>query len=498
MGRLHWRAPLAASPLRSVLGAGEGDLRQDAQALRFSAEGELDHGKETFALSLQARAADADMLAGAVTAPDQLRTLAMALNSMASAMALPRSGDIQVQVTQLRLGGANYDRFALHLAREDGAWRLADLQSRLPGEGQIQFTGRSGAAALTGQVQLDVARPQALVQALGDRRIRGPAALDPLSVQGRLEMQGTQLRLLDTLVTSASGALSGQIQFDMGAQPLWRVDLAAQSLDLERLATTLTGFDALSRTRLDMTLLAREARYRDFAMGDLRLSALQQDQSLTLRHLTFSSAEGEASLAGSLALAPALKGQFDGQLRLQGAAGPWRQGLVAALQLPAKAEDFAAHAGDLILSGRVSLAGDALTVQAEGLLGDGPVRLNSEQGLTGERRRSEISWTRPDLGATLALLTGQTTQAFGPPAVLTLVTTRISANQQELRLALKHPALELQLQGEGDAAGLRAGTLLLHSEDLARRLRPWAIWPRRPRCPATRLARHMAHPPARL
>ena len=467
VGRLHFRAPLAASFQRYAMGAGEGDLRQDAQVMRFAAEGELDHDAGRFALALHSRAADADMMTGTLPAMPQMQQALAFLKGADASLALPPNGDLRMQVTQLRLGGAAYDLVEAHLLKQDRDWRLARLATRLPGEGSLLFTGRpQEPSPLTGQLRLDLVRPQALLAALGETRGTATGPVDPLTLEAALTLQENRLLFSNLALATQAGPLTGQIIREDGAHPLWRLDLAARALDLDRLATTLSGFDSVARPRLDVTLAASDVRFRGMNLGELRLSALRQDNMLTLRSLDITAAEGEATLTGALSLATPLKGQLDGRLRLTGAPGPLRRALTETVQMPDQAHDVLIAAGDLLVTGRAQIAGDSVSVTADGLLGDGPFQWRGEQSPGGYPRRSEVIWTRPDLGAALALLTGQQAKSFGPPAVLALATTRKSAGAQDMSFTLKHPALDLTLTGEGDAAMLHSGNLHLRSEDI--------------------------------
>ncbi|HEX5079244.1 MAG TPA: AsmA family protein [Geminicoccaceae bacterium] len=243
-----------------------------------------------------------------------------------------RAFEIEAQIGRLSPDGVGTLQLTLAAAgrpsaslRYNGAvwWSVDDLRLR----GELTLTGqatRSTVATVGGM--LGYAPPSL------------PAWLDrPFEVSGRLELDGSRLRLDQLRVLLAEAQADGQLSLAFGVDPAMTLDLRAQELELADPVAVrpvdLAPLVALSRAlRGEINLSLAALQYRDRRVERLRLK-------LTL------TGDGEVAVDQASAILP---GQTD--LRFEGRLTAGGEGVALRGDLDAVSDDLGALLGWLELS----------------------------------------------------------------------------------------------------------------------------------------------------
>lgn len=345
-----WQAEGSFSASISEVAVPDFEFRYGPEDRRLSMTGNADlvyAGDKRFEVRASSKQVDLDrLLGGGPQAPVGIEAAATQLIDALRAVPLPPiDGAVSMDVPALVAGGGIIQNVRLDLETMLGGWRIARLAGRLPGRTTVATQGDLGlepAMSYRGAISVSSDQPGSLL-GWWRRKDLGVSAMDPVSVEGRLNLVPEGAALDNLRLTLAGAEARGGLAYrkPRSGNSVFSLSLDADRLDLDQIeglaalirpdrTTTGTtedpkGLDVSVRLRAKQVVargvegegLTLEAEYSD---GGVRIDRLFADDLAgarldvdgEIRNL-FSAPEGSVSgtldardLSGLVALAGSL------------------------------------------------------------------------------------------------------------------------------------------------------------------------------------------------
>jgi hypothetical protein len=246
--------------------------------------------------TLSTRQLDVDRLLseGETRAP---RSPEAILRALQSASAAPRSrpglsGEVDVTVGSLLVGGDVAVGPRIVLRAGDGRFAIKHLSGELPGRTQLSLEGGESAdGTLAGKASLesrDLAKLSGWFHGVPPR----PLAFRGVKLAGDLTQRPGEVMISGAQLTADEMQLSGTVRLlTQSERPRLELRLAADQIDVAKLPEIPDG-DASGSWDLDVAVDARRVRYGGVGAGDIRLQFRKDRSSITLDDLSIRNLDG--------------------------------------------------------------------------------------------------------------------------------------------------------------------------------------------------------------
>ncbi len=293
-----WRADGEFSVDVSRLAIPTFEYRHGPEDKLFGLDGEAEivhSGERRFEIRARSKQVDLDRLfGGGPQAPVSFDDAAPKLIATLKRVPIPdMSGVVALDFPAVVMGGSLAQDVRLDLETTLGGWRIARLAGRAPGRTIVATQGDLAIhPELTYRGSVSVATEQPGVFAAWWRQSgKGSSAIQPVSVEGRLNVVPTGAALdnlrLELAGAEATGALS--YRKPKSGNAVFSLSLDADKLDLDQIETLAGIFerpdDGLKDLDVSLRVLAREISIRELDGKGLALEAEYSNNGLRIDRL---------------------------------------------------------------------------------------------------------------------------------------------------------------------------------------------------------------------
>ncbi|WP_428686883.1 AsmA family protein [Roseibium sp.] len=239
-----WQAEGKFSADIAEVAVPEFEFRYGPEEKRLSLSGNADlvyAGEKRFEIRAKSKQIDLDrLLGGGPQAPVALPTASRQLVAALRAVPIPAiDGAISLDVPALVAGGGITQNVRLDLETMLGGWRIARLAGRLPGRTTVATQGDLGldpALTYRGAVSISSDQPGSFLS-WWQQRDTGVATMDPVSLEGRLNLVPEGAALDNMLLTLAGSEARGGLAYrtPRSGNAEFSLSLDADKLDLDQI-----------------------------------------------------------------------------------------------------------------------------------------------------------------------------------------------------------------------------------------------------------------------